>query len=208
MNQREHWDEIYGKTPADKVGWYTPHLDISLKWVEALDVPRTAQIIDVGSGASTLAGDLLREGYRHITLVDISGNALALAKTRLGDEAASLVWIEGDITTLDLPAGHYDLWHDRAVFHFLTSAQQQQQYRDNLLKALRPGGHAIIATFAREAPPKCSGLPVKRYTPDELQHTLGPQLEPGWQETVLHVTPGGVEQMYLYCQFRRLTHPA
>jgi len=203
MNQREHWEKIYLTTPADKVGWYTPHLETSLKWIKELSLPKGVHIIDVGGGASTLVDDLISEGHRLITVLDISKKAMSLAQARLGDKAESVTWLEGDITKVDLPTNHYDLWHDRAVFHFLTGPEQQQQYRGNLLKALRPGGHTIIGTFAPEAPPKCSGLQVQQYTPEELQSTLGPQFELRRHEKELHITPGGVEQMYLYCHFRR-----
>ena len=203
MNQREHWEKIYLTTPSDNVGWYTPHLETSLKWIKELSLPKDVHIIDVGGGTSKLVDDLISEGYRLITVLDISKKAMSLAQARLGDKAESVIWLEGDITKVDLPTNHYDLWHDRAVFHFLTDPEQQQHYRGNLLKALRPGGHLIIGTFAPEAPPKCSGLPVQRYTPEELQRTLGPQFELRRHEKELHITPGGVEQMYLYCHFCR-----
>jgi hypothetical protein len=108
----------------------------------------------------------------------------------------------------ELPAGQYELWHDRAVFHFLTAAEQQQSYRANLLQALRPGGHLIIGTFAPEAPPRCSGLPVTRYTPGQLKDWLGSEFELVRRQKELHITPGGVEQMYLYCHFRRIRSQA
>ena len=164
---------------------------------------KDSNIIDVGGGASTLVDDLLNERYRSITVVDLSKNALALAKERLGERTELVTWLEEDITSVDLPARHYDLWHDRAVFHFLTTPEQQWKYRNNLLKALRSAGHLIIATFAPEAPPKCSGLPVERYSADKLENTLGTEFELKRHDKELHITPSGVEQMYLYCHFRK-----
>lgn len=203
MAQREHWEKVYLNNPPNKLGWYKPHLETSLKWIKELDLSKDSNIIDVGGGASTLVDDLLNEEYRSITVVDLSKKALALAKERLGERAESVTWLEEDITSVPLAAGHYDLWHDRAVFHFLTAPEKRQQYRNNLLKALRPGGRLIIAAFAPEAPPKCSGLPVKRYSTDKLESTLGAEFELKRHDKELHITPGGIEQMYLYCHFRK-----
>ncbi|RLA05776.1 MAG: SAM-dependent methyltransferase, partial [Gammaproteobacteria bacterium] len=147
--------------------------------------------------------DLLETGYRSITVLDISENAIATARLRLAKKADQVTWLEGDITSVDLPTRGYELWHDRAVLHFLTEPEQQRMYRDNLLKALKPGGHLIIGTFAPEAPARCSGLPVQRYSAEQLENTLGDEFELVRQHNELHVTPGGVEQMYLYCQFRK-----
>ena len=205
MTRREHWEKVYSSNPPDKLGWYEPHLETSLKWIKELDLSEDSNIADVGGGASTLVDDLLNQRYRSITVVDLSKNALALAKERLGERAELVTWLEGDITSVDLPARHYDLWHDRAVFHFLTTPPQQQQYRNKLLKALRPGGHLIIAMFAPEAPPKCSGQPVERYSADKLKNTLGTEFELKRHAKELHITPSGVEQMYLYCHFRKST---
>ena len=164
---------------------------------------RDAPIIDVGGGASTLIDDLLDAGYRSITVLDISEKALLSAKARLGKKAGLVKWLDGDIISVDLPSHSYELWHDRAAFHFLTVLEQQRKYRNNLLKALKPGGHLIIGTFAPEAPPKCSGLPVQRYSAKQLGDTLGGEFELKRHHKELHITPGGVEQMYLYCLFRR-----
>ncbi len=204
MNKRKHWEEIYSTKPTEKLGWYEPYLQTSLTWINDLELSRDAQIIDIGGGASALVDDLLGKGYKLITVLDISKSALSSVKIRLGEKAESVTWLEGDITAIDLPEKCYELWHDRAVFHFLTEPEQRQQYRENLLNALRPGGHVIISTFALEAPPKCSGLPVHRYAHEQLGNTLGEEFELEKYDKELHITPGGVEQMYLYCQFRRL----
>jgi SAM-dependent methyltransferase len=205
MNQKDHWEQVYSTRPTEKLGWYEPHLQTSLSWIKGLSLATDARIIDVGGGASTLVDDLLDAGYRSITVLDISEKALSLAKARLGEKAGLVTWLDGDIASVDLPIHSYELWHDRAVFHFLIMFEQQQKYRDNLLKALKPGGHLIIGTFAPEAPPKCSGLPIQRYTPEQLQITLGMEFELEHHHKDLHITPGGVEQMYLYCHFRRAT---
>jgi ubiquinone/menaquinone biosynthesis C-methylase UbiE len=151
-------------------------LQISLAWIKGLSLAVDAPIIDVGGGASTLVDNLLDAGYRSITVLDISEKALSSARARLGEKAERVAWLDGDATSVDLPSHHYELWHDRAVFHFLTEPRQQRTYRANLLKALKPGGHLIIATFAPEAPPKCSGLPVQRYSAEQLKNTLGGEL--------------------------------
>jgi len=203
VNQKRHWEEVYTNKPADRLGWYEPHLLTSLKWIKELGLARDAGIIDIGGGASTLIDDLLQDNHTAVTVLDISGKALSVARARLGIKSEAVIWLTGDITSIDLPEDYYDLWHDRAVFHFLTTPLQREQYRKNLLKALKPGGYLIIGTFAPEAPPKCSGLPVQRYSVEQLQNTLGGEFELQQHLKELHVTPGGVEQMYLYCQFRR-----
>jgi SAM-dependent methyltransferase len=203
MSQKDHWEQVYTTKPSEKLGWYEPHLQTSLSWIKELSLAVDAPIIDVGGGASTLVDDLLDAGYRSITVLDISEKALSSVKARLGKKAELVTWLDGDITSVDLPTHYYELWHDRAVFHFLTVLEHQRKYRDNLLKALKPGGHLIIGTFAPEAPPKCSGLPVQRYNPEQLENTLGGEFEVKRHHKELHITPGGVEQMYLYCHFRR-----
>jgi 2-polyprenyl-3-methyl-5-hydroxy-6-metoxy-1,4-benzoquinol methylase len=203
MNHKDHWQQVYSKRETENLGWYKPHLATSLSWIKALNLALEDPIIDIGGGASTLVDDLLEMGYRSISVLDISENAIATARLRLAKKADQVTWLEGDITSIDLPAGGYELWHDRAVFHFLTEPEQQRMYRDNLLKALKPGGHLIIGTFALEAPAMCSGLPVQRYSTEQLENTLGGEFELVCQHNELHVTPGGVEQMYLYCQFRK-----
>lgn len=203
MSQQAHWENVYSTVSSDKVGWYKPHLETSMTWMKELGFTKYALIIDVGGGASTLIDDLLDDEYQCITVIDLSKKALSLAKARLGKRAELVNWLHGDITSILLPEHHYDMWHDRAVFHFLTSPEQRQQYQNNLLRALKPGGHLIIASFASEAPPKCSGLPVERYSINKIESTLGSEFELKRHSKELHITPGGVEQMYLYCHFQR-----
>ena len=202
MNRKDHWEQVYSSKPSDRLGWYKPRLQTSLEWITALGLDRGASIIDVGGGASTLIDDLLDAGYSAITVLDIAEPALDILKARLGDKGAGVTWLCGDITGIDLPENAFELWHDRAVFHFLTDVADRERYRQNLCRALRPGGHLVIGTFAPEAPPKCSGLPVQRYDVDLLCETLGEEFELQQHQKEMHVTPGGVEQMYLYCAFR------
>ena len=202
MGRREHWEAVYSSKPSERLGWYKPRLQTSLEWITTLGLDLGAPIIDVGGGASTLIDDLIDNGYSSITVLDIAEPALDLLRTRLGDRGAAVSWLCGDITVIDLPENAFELWHDRAVFHFLTEAADREHYKQNLCRALRPGGYLVIGTFAPEAPPKCSGLPVQRYDLDLLQKTLGDAFLPRRNQKELHVTPGGVEQMYLYCAFR------
>lgn len=208
MDRQKHWEQVYASKPAERLGWYKPHLLTSLAWIKELELSPHDPIIDVGGGASTMVDDLLDSGYRSLTVLDISERALTAVKARLGKNADLVEWITGDITAVDLPADHYQLWHDRAVFHFLTETGDQRKYRDQLLKALQAEGDLIIGTFAPEAPPTCSGLPVQRYDRKRLQETLGKEFELIKHHQELHVTPGGVDQTYLYCHFRKTVHKA
>jgi SAM-dependent methyltransferase len=203
MNQKDHWETTYSAKAINKLGWYEPHLETSLNWIKGLKLPVDTPIIDVGGGASTLVDDLLDGGHRAISVLDISKSALSAAEARLGKRAGMVTWLEGDITSFELQTNYYELWHDRAVFHFLTEVEQQRKYQDNLLKSLKPGGNLIIGTFAPEAPPKCSGLPVQRYSLEQLSNTLGEEFELKHHHKELHITPGGIEQMYLYCHFHK-----
>ena len=204
MSQDSHWENVYGTKPADQLGWYVPHIHTSIEWTKGLGMVPEARIIDVGGGASTFVDDMISEGFKSISVLDISASALTTTRIRLGDLSGYVTWIDGDIATTELPEHHFDLWHDRAMFHFLTSQGQRAKYVDCLLKSLKPNGHLILALFAPEAPPSCSGLPVQRYSSDQLEKTLGDDFELQRHTKELHVTPGGVEQMYLYCLFRRV----
>ena len=129
MNQKDHWQQVYSSRQAENLGWYKPHLATSLSWIQVLNLAPEDPVIDIGGGASTLVDDLLEMGYRSITVLDISDNAISTAGLRLAKKAELVTWLEGDITSIDLPTNCYDLWHDRAVFHFLTEHGQQQKYR-------------------------------------------------------------------------------
>ena len=202
MDRRAHWEQVYTSKPSERLGWYKPLLQTSLEWISALGLDHGAPVIDVGGGASTLVDDLLDQGYTDITVLDLAEPALDLIKARLGERNTAVTWLSGDITEIELPENAYELWHDRAVFHFLTEPADRERYRENLCRALRPGGHVVIGTFAPEAPPRCSGLPVQRYDLERLQESLGSECRLQRHKKEMHVTPGGVEQMYLYCEFR------
>ncbi len=203
MSNQHHWEEVYETKRSDRVGWYTPHLEISLKWIDDLHLDPDAPVIDVGGGASTLVDDLLERGFHDLTVLDLSDRALAVARERLGHAASQVNWIVGDVTEADLPTDHFRLWHDRAVFHFLVDAGDREKYREKLLRTLKQEGYFLIGTFDLAGPDHCSGLPVQRYSADEMQAFLGAafQLLQVCHET--HTTPSGVEQRYLYGLFQR-----
>jgi SAM-dependent methyltransferase len=166
-------------------------------------VARSDSIIDVGGGASTLVDDLLRDGYGALTVLDLSAAALAAAQRRLGRRAREVQWVEADITTVALPLHAYDLWHDRAVFHFLTSPEQRAVYVQAVIRAVKPGGHVIVATFAEDGPTQCSGLPVMRYRADDLHAEFGQPFELLKHEKEAHHTPFGTVQKFVYCYCRK-----
>jgi 2-polyprenyl-3-methyl-5-hydroxy-6-metoxy-1,4-benzoquinol methylase len=184
------------------LSWFQAHADTSLRLIQATGLSLDAAIIDVGGGASMLVDDLLNLGYQRITVLDLSDKALAVSRERLGAQAAVVQWLEADILTANLPAHAYDVWHDRAVFHFLTSPADQQAYVRALLKALKLGGTLLLATFAEDGPTTCSGLPVVRYSPERLQKTLGTAFLLLDHEQFSHRTPGGAEQHFLSCRFQ------
>jgi ubiquinone/menaquinone biosynthesis C-methylase UbiE len=136
MSQKEQWEKVYGEKPLEELGWYKPHLQTSLDWIKDLGLKKDAPIVDVGGGGSTLVDDLLNEGFQAITVLDISEKGLYSAKKRLGAKADRVTWLVADISSADLPENHFELWHDRAVFHFLTADEEQQKYRDNFQKAV------------------------------------------------------------------------
>ena len=201
-NAGSHWDKIYKTKAPDQVSWYRPHLERSLSLIESAAPSRTAAIIDVGGGESTLIDDLLARGYRNLTVLDISQTALALTKQRLGEAARSVHWICADVTTAPLATDSFDVWHDRAVFHFITSQQQRLAYVRAVDNAVKPGGHVIVSTFGPEGPDKCSGLPVMRYDTEELHEEFGTRFRLIESFKELHETPSGTLQQFLYCYCR------
>lgn len=204
MNSQEHWDAVYRKKGPQEVSWYRPHLDRSLQFIENANLPPNAAILDVGGGASTLVDDLLDKGYRNVTVLDLSPSAISAAKDRLGIRAATVTWQVGDVTTLELREGHFDFWHDRAVFHFLREQQARARYVAAVRRALKPGGHIVVATFGPAGPNHCSGLEVMRYSADELHGQFGGTFQQLSSFRELHQTPRGEEQEFVYC-FCRLT---
>jgi SAM-dependent methyltransferase len=211
MNQREkqaHWDKAFTANSATEVSWYTPHLETSLAFIRRAAPDLSTPILDVGAGESTLVDDLLAAGYGKITLLDISPQALDHTRARLGAQQYKLSWSYGDILTIPLPdqqfgtlprRPHFGLWHDRAVFHFLTSPADRATYVAQVARALRPGGHVILATFAPDGPIMCSGLPVQRHDADSILQEFGPRFTLAHAETEHHTTPSGVTQPFIYC---------
>ena len=199
-----HWQQVYTTKSTDSVSWYRPHLDRSLAFIDALGLDHDAPLLDVGAGASTLVDDLLARGFRDLTLNDIADAALAHTRERLGpSRAANVHFRVGDITTLDLPEAHYALWHDRAVFHFLTDAVQRSAYVAQAARAVRNGGHLLIATFAPDGPERCSGLPVQRYDAETLAAVFAPHFERINDSREQHPTPFGTTQSFQYVLLRR-----
>ncbi|MBX4906287.1 MULTISPECIES: class I SAM-dependent methyltransferase [Rhizobium] len=199
---REHWDEVYRTKGADSVSWYQPTPEPSLKAIDALQLPATASLIDVGGGASSLVDRLIERGWSDLTVLDIAAPALDVAKVRLGDDAMRVTWLVADVTVWR-SGRYYDVWHDRAVFHFLTAPEQRLAYRHALEAGTAPGSVVIFATFAPDGPERCSGLPVQRYDAAALEAEFSTAftLERDWREE--HTTPGGGRQSFQWCIFRR-----
>lgn len=199
MQSKEHWERVYSTRPTDRVSWYQEHAGQSLRLIRDTGAPLSTSIIDVGGGASTLVDDLLQCGYSTLTVLDLSAAALAAAKKRLGPLAKSVHWIEANVTDVSLPAGAYDVWHDRALFHFLTSPQDRRAYVEAVLRAVKPRGHVIVATFAEDGPIECSGLPVMRYSATDLHAEFGAPFTLVRHEHEEHRTPFGTLQKFVYC---------
>lgn len=204
MKPEDHWNHVYETRASDSVSWFQEHAEQSLRLIRATGVPASASIIDVGGGASTLVDDLLQDGYRSLSVLDLSAKALATAQQRLGPRAGEVHWIEADITRAELPTHAYDIWHDRAVFHFLTSPEQRRAYVDTVLRAVKPGGHVIVATFAEDGPLQCSGLPVMRYSANGLHTEFGAPFSLLQHEREEHLTPSGSVQRFVYCYCRKI----
>lgn len=202
---KAHWDTVFQTRQPAEVSWYQPHLQQSLALIREAALPKDAAVIDVGGGASTLVDDLLQDGFKDLTVLDLSGAALAASKARLGPQAAQVTWMEADVLTAALPAQRYGLWHDRALFHFLLSPEDQARYLRQVRQAVKPGGTVIIATFGPHAPPRCSGLDIVRYNPESLARAFGGTLRPVAKTTEQHQTPAGRIQEFVYCRFVNAT---
>lgn len=204
MPGKDHWENVYTTKSTDSVSWFQTHAGRSLELIHDTGLGKDASIIDVGGGASVLVDDLLNEGYRDLSVLDLSGAALKAARKRLGDKAGQVRWIEADITEVELPKARYDIWHDRAVFHFLTTQKQRDAYVRQVFFAVKPGGHVIISTFAEDGPEQCSGLPVMRYRPEELHDEFGEAFKLLKHSKEAHHTPTGKVQQFVYCYCRRI----
>lgn len=203
MDSKQHWEQVYATKASDSVSWFQEHADQSLRLIHNTGLGKDAEIIDVGGGASTLVDDLAAEGFNDLTVLDLSVAALTVAKQRLGKRAVAVHWAEGDITCAEFPMHRFDIWHDRAVFHFLTDPADRQAYVERVMRSVRPGGHVIVATFAEDGPEKCSGLPVMRYQPESLHAEFGDAFLLVAHEHEVHHTPFGTDQQFIYCYCRK-----
>jgi len=203
MELKSHWEQIYTTKDSAQVSWYKPHLDLSLQMIERTGVEKEAQIIDVGGGASTLVDDLLANDYPNVTVLDISRASMQVAQNRLGSQAGKVTWLEADITQATLPEDYYDIWHDRAVFHFLTNVGERKRYVQAMTAALKPAGHVVMATFSLRGPPRCSGLEVVRYSPSTLQAEMGTGFRLLESIDEEHRTPFDTTQNFVYCRFQK-----
>ena len=199
MNVQTHWEKIYSKNAPDAVSWYRPHLETSLKLIERASPSRSATIIDVGGGESSLVDDLLARGYQNVTVLDVSQTAIDVSEKRLGKASKHVNWLVADIRRVELPSRAYDVWHDRAVFHFVTAIDERTAYVRQVARAVKPGGHVIVSTFGPEGPTKCSGLDVVRYDAESLHKEFGVHFRLLDHSEELHRTPFGTVQQFLYC---------
>jgi trans-aconitate methyltransferase len=200
MERRDHWNRVYETRTPDSVSWFQVRPALSLDMIAAASIRKDAGIIDVGGGASVLVDCLLERGYTNLAVLDLSGAALKVSRSRLGAKAAAVHWIEADVTSFE-PPRRYALWHDRAVFHFLTDGRDRAGYKATLRKALQPDGAVIIATFAPDGPPKCSGLDVMRYDAEAIAAALGDEFQLHETRRETHVTPAEAEQRFNYFRF-------
>jgi len=202
FDRQAHWQQVYSEKGENRVSWFQERPTISLELIEAVGTPNSA-IIDIGGGASRLVDALDGRGYRDLTVLDLSESAVSIAKLRLGQRAAAVKWIVADVTQWQPPTS-YDVWHDRAAFHFLTEESDRIAYVERLTKALRSGGHAIIGTFALDGPERCSGLPVVRYDGAQLAARLGPSFALLEMRRHDHQTPWGAIQHFQFSVFERV----
>jgi SAM-dependent methyltransferase len=200
FDRKAHWQRIYQEKSAVDVSWYQKEPRLSLELIHRSGIRKDEAIIDVGGGASVLVDYLCNEGYTNISVLDISQNALASARNRLADSGKHIEWFEADITEFS-PPHKFSLWHDRAVFHFLTDKTDRRKYVSVLKQALRPGGHLIIAAFAIGGPEKCSGLEIVQYNSTKLTSELGEGFDLMEEKKEIHVTPEEKEQKFMYFRY-------
>jgi len=201
MDAQAHWEKVYTEKAPNAVSWYRPHLETSLSLIERVS-SRSSAILDVGGGESTLVDDLLSHGYENVTVLDISQIAVDANKKRLGSASERVHWLVADITTAELPRSTFDVWHDRAVFHFLTTTTDREACVRQAAHAVKAGGYVIVSTFGPEGPTKCSGLDVVRYDAESLHREFGVHFRLLESTKELHQTPFGTIQQFLYCSCR------
>jgi len=199
MDAKSHWEKIYRSKAPDQVSWYRPHLETSIALIERAAGHRSASIIDIGGGESTLVDDLLAKGFQNVTVLDVSQTAIEATKKRLGPAADGVRWSTADITQVELVPAAYDVWHDRAVFHFLAAPEQRAAYVRQAARSVRVGGHVIVSTFGPEGPTKCSGLDVVRYDAESLHNEFRNRFRLVESSKELHETPLRTMQQFLYC---------
>lgn len=204
MDANGHWEGIYAAKAPDEMSWYEPHLTTSFEWILKAAPSRSSSIIDVGGGASTLVDDLQAEGFGSLTVLDLASTAMGRSQKRLGAKAREVHWITADVTRCSLPDATFDVWHDRAVFHFLTEQADRDAYIACVSRALRPSGQLIVGTFSLDGPRNCSGLPVRRYDSVSLQQQFGSNFQLLESAIVMHSTPAGGQQEFLYCRIMHL----
>lgn len=199
---KDHWERVYRAKAPTEVSWYQPEARLSLDLIRRVAPDLDAPIVDVGGGASTLVDGLVDGGYRAVTVLDLAPTALALARRRIGVAGTGVTWIESDVLTAPLPPGGYAVWHDRAVFHFLTDRRDRTRYVAQTRRAVRRGGYVIVASFGPDGPSRCSGLPVQRYSPGSMHAEFGAGFRLLDSVREDHHTPGGVTQSFVYCLCR------
>ena len=204
LERQSHWQNVYQTKGERDVSWFQEVPTISLDLIRATGVGPDAPIIDIGGGASRLVDALVSEGFRSISVLDVSDKALATSRERLGPRAKNVTWIVADVTAWH-PDKTYDVWHDRAAFHFLTEPADRAAYAECARKAVRPGGHIIIGTFAPDGPERCSGLPVLRHDATSIGEVLGPSFKLIESRRHDHQTPGGSMQRFQFSRFQRQT---
>lgn len=203
VSRRAHWQTVYSTKGENEVSWFQESPAPSLELIDLAQLTPQSAIVDIGGGASRLVDSLVARGYQNVTVLDLSESALAAARARLGDQAADVQWLVADVTDWE-PPQTYDLWHDRAAFHFLTGDAARSAYMARLKRALKPTGHVIIGTFALNGPERCSGLPVTRHDAVSLAALLGPEFELIDTRPHQHVTPWGATQQFQFSTFRRI----
>jgi SAM-dependent methyltransferase len=202
----DHWQAVYRDKSAAQTSWFREHLDASLRLLDGLHLPVTTPVIDVGGGRATFVDDVLARGFVDVSVLDIAERALLDTRKRLGEGASRVTWIVADVVEAQLPPAHFGLWHDRAVFHFLVDADARKRYIAQAARAVRPGGCAIVATFAADGPERCSGLPVRRYDAAQLAAEFRPMFERAGEAREEHTTPWGATQPFTYVVLRRTDH--
>lgn len=202
LDRKIHWENVYQTKSPLEVSWYQPKPTVSLQLIKNTNISQDQPIIDVGGGTSVLVDYLYQEGFTNLAVLDIASQAIALSQKRLGNLAQNIQWYVSDVKQFQ-PTDQFSLWHDRAVFHFLTEASDRQKYRQVLEQALKPNGHIIIATFALDGPVKCSGLDVIKYDAEKLVMEFGDNFQLIETKSEIHVTPAEKEQKFIYCHFQK-----